>query len=108
MEREKNALFLGATLLIIIVLVGANLVDSSLTKLILPSEPFATIGLDYQHGIVVRGSGREIALKAANLGKIEVAQDNFLINTRFFLIKIPFVLTWGNINSLRHALQLTK
>lgn len=108
MERENNTIFIGVTLLILIVLVGAGLVDASLSKLLLPPEPFATVAVDYQHGIVIRGPESEICLKAAKIGTLAVEGEAIIIQTGFFSIKVPFVLTVGNISRLRDALLLTK
>ncbi|MGI6364379.1 MAG: hypothetical protein ACOX2G_01275 [Bacillota bacterium] len=108
MEREYNTIFIGLVLLAIIVLVGAGLVDSSLSRLLLPPEPFATVAVDYQHGIVIRGPESEISFKATKLATVAIEDERIAIRTGAFSLKIPFVLTWGNINGLRAALRLTK
>lgn len=108
MDRENNLLFLGISVLILIVFTGANLVDTSLTKLLLPEEPFATMAVKYEHGFVFQGPQSKVSFPPALMGHLAVEEDRIELSTGYFAVKIPFVLTLGNIDSLRATWLLTK
>ena len=68
----KNTLFLGVLLLVVLVLVGTNLTDRQLNRLILPEQPISVLSVSYEHGVVIHGPQARFAVPALTIGELSV------------------------------------
>jgi len=100
-DAEKNLLFVGIVMLLMVVIIGINLVDGSLTRLMLPDLPFSTVSVKYNHGMVLTGPESELCLVSPSLAALWVAGDVVHVETVWFKIRTPYILTLGNIENMR-------
>jgi len=100
-DSEKNLIFAATVLLVLVVIAGIGMVDNSLTRLIMPERPFATVAVKYQHGLLVQGAEADVYLKAYEIGAITIDQKEICFQTRRFEILVPHSIRVGDINEIR-------
>jgi len=92
-DGEKNLLFIGVTIVSLILLIGIALVDGSLNRLIVPDRPFATASIKYNHGIVWVSQEKQVAVKAPRLANLQINQNQMSLETRLFKLELPLVIS---------------
>lgn len=107
-SNEKNLYFSAVLLFLVLVLGGLKLVDASLSRLIEPDAPFATVSLQYEHGFVLLGPEKQYCLPSLELGTIKVEESSLRFSRGERSLKLPRFLTWGNIEKLRVLLDVDK
>lgn len=88
--NEKNLLFLGIIMLLVLVVFGLRIVDNSLTGLLLPDSPYLTVAVEYEHGIIIRGPERVIHIPVQDIASLLVNDGSIEIRTCGIKIRIPF------------------
>jgi hypothetical protein len=100
-DREKNQLFIGLLLFILIVVFGLNLVDGGLTRLLLPEQAFATVSVGYSHGLYFVGPNSHFQIQSKKIGALKIEGESIQLELLFFRLQLPLFLHLGNIENLR-------
>lgn len=100
-DAEKNTLFLGTLLLVVVVLLGTNLVDSQLNRLILPEQPISTLSVTYEHGLVCRAPQAKFSLPALNIAELSIEGDVACLRVGRLCLDLPLAINWGNLDNMR-------
>ena len=106
--EEKNLTFIAFLLLFLLFLGGVALVDTNLTRLIMPETPFATISLAYEHGLVFKGPETCYCLPSLDILTLSSGKDNLRLSRGGPGLKVPRFISLGNIDKLRRLLDIDK
>lgn len=105
-DAEKNTLFLGVLLLVVLVLVGTNLTDRQLNRLILLEQPISVLSVSYEHGVVIHGPQARFAVPALTIGELSVDGDVARWRVGGLSLELPLAINWGNLGALRSKVGL--
>lgn len=103
---ENNLLFVGLMLLFVILVVGVNLVDGGLTRLIQPDTPFSTFSISYGHGLVLEGPESQYGIESLPLGFISMGERGIVLETDKYSLGIPCTIDIFSLERLRSVLDI--
>lgn len=107
-SSEKNLYFCAVLFLLLLVLGGLKLADANLTRLMAPEAPFATVSLQYEHGLVLKGPEKQYRLPSLDLVTIDVEENSLHLSRGGRGLKLPRFVALGNIEKLRGLLDVDK
>lgn len=106
--REKNLVFCCLLLFILVLQSGLKLVDSGLTRLVAPTEPFTTIGIKYSRGFILNGPEREYSIPSLFLGSLVLEEDLICIYHGDRSISLPRYIALGELGPRKNARDVDK